>query len=147
MGACYQRQQNNILAYVVLLCSAGRGNRFQVTKPFASKSLSTCYPDSATAPEDRFRLRGLRLSIPPPHYKNSKHQMLTHLVFCFCAGRGNRTPVSTLGRSHSTTKPYPQCYSHQASALSINDSTVELPHHFNLGKVATRALQISTLTA
>src|SRR3989344_5668895 len=24
-----------------------------------------------------------------------------------CAGRGNRTPVSTLGRSHHTTKLYP----------------------------------------
>ncbi len=26
----------------------------------------------------------------------------------FCAGRENRTPVSSLARTYSTTKPYPQ---------------------------------------
>jgi hypothetical protein len=30
--------------------------------------------------------------------------------FCLCAGSENRTRVSTLGRSHATTIPYPHFY-------------------------------------
>ncbi len=42
----------------------------------------------------------------PPKYKNS------NLRYCFYirADSGNRTRISTLGRSCSTTEPYPLCW-------------------------------------
>ena len=40
-------------------------------------------------------------------------------VFYFCAGRGNRTLVCSLGTRHSTTEPYPQLTTSLSKKLSI----------------------------
>ncbi|KKT07795.1 MAG: hypothetical protein UV86_C0027G0001 [Candidatus Nomurabacteria bacterium GW2011_GWB1_43_20] len=39
------------------------------------------------------------------HFTIDYYETLVHIV---CAGTGNRTRVSTLGRSHHATKLYPQ---------------------------------------
>jgi hypothetical protein len=44
---------------------------------------------------------------PYPLQKRNSARAFT-LALAFCAGRENRTPVSSLARTHSTTKPYPQ---------------------------------------
>ena len=45
-------------------------------------------------------------------------QKTSHMasLLCICAGRENRTPVSTLARSHSTTKPCPHADVHMTIA-------------------------------
>ena len=42
-----------------------------------------------------------------------------------CAGRENRTPVSSLARTCSTTKPYPQCYSLYAKTFFLQQTKKE----------------------
>ncbi len=50
--------------------------------------------------------------------RTNKKQHL--MLFFICAGSENRTRVSTLGRSHSATKPYPPTERFQYRSILIN---------------------------
>ena len=54
-------------------------------------------------------------SILPARTNTQKTSHMASLL-CICAGRENRTPVSTLARSHSTTKPCPHADVHMTIA-------------------------------
>ncbi len=48
---------------------------------------------------------------------------LTCLFADHCAGSENRTRVSTLGRSHSATRPYPHCILHMSDICYLHISS------------------------
>ncbi len=98
--ACFTRTKN-----IIVFCfCAGKGNRLQVPRRRPSS-------DSQPAARGFACKRNITAPIRSPT-QAKQFACFTHTktFVIFCAGKGNRTPVSTLGRSHSTTRPYPHIF-------------------------------------
>ena len=125
----------NLLNNIKLIFVSGARSRVTTCIRTSAHILSTLDPDSATSVfrvsdstlTGSVHLCGLlcirmhrkhRKALRVPDGSAAEHFLTAHRQImkstpkgCFSldgAGRENRTPVSTLGRSHSTTKPYPR---------------------------------------
>ena len=93
---------------------------------FALKILSTCNPASATSTRFTCLLAGRLVLYTASGFRFSyrsvsqQNPCFTRILYVTCADRENRTPVSSLARTCSTTKPYPQIHIlHGHESLSI----------------------------